>query len=112
MRSPDTPDDADDGPRLHFEYGLGPSASGAPGPEILTVVSGATTADGEGCVTIDLPEGYVALHREIHGRVTLVHSARVLVIDPVEENRTVIDTGVPWGRVRWAVTGMQRDLDA
>jgi hypothetical protein len=82
--------------------------------ERLTVYAGTVTTDTRGeATTIELPNYFEALNRDLRYQLTVIGSfAQAMVKRKVGANRFTIATSEPGTEVCWQVTGVRRDAYA
>lgn len=80
-------------------------------PEMKTVYEGVVTLDGEGCGTVELPEWFEALNRELRYQLTAIGAPApgLHIAQELAGNRFKIAGGVRGMRVSWLVTGIRKD---
>jgi hypothetical protein len=81
-------------------------------PEMKNVYDGVITTDAKGFATVEMPEWFEALNRDLRYQLTVIGDgawARARVYRELDHNRFVVQTDVPATKVSWLVTGIRRD---
>ncbi|HRS38604.1 MAG: hypothetical protein ACO1G7_08735 [Bacteroidota bacterium] len=78
--------------------------------EMLNQYSGNVTTDGQGLATVQLPDYFEALNKDIRYQLTVIGQfAQAIVQEEVSGNRFSIRTDKPNVRVSWLVMGIRKD---
>ncbi len=80
--------------------------------ERLTVYAGTVTTDAAGEATIELPDYFEALNRDVRYQLTALADTRTWVKREVAGNRFTLATSEPEQKVCWQVTGVRQDAYA
>jgi trimeric autotransporter adhesin len=81
--------------------------------ERLTMYAGTITTDAAGEATVELPDWFDALNRDLRYQLTVIGSfARAMIKREVAGNRFTLATSEPGTKVSWQVTGVRQDAYA
>jgi hypothetical protein len=79
-------------------------------PEMLNVYNGNITTDGQGEVTVELPDYFAALNRDYRYQLTVIgQMAQAIVASEIKDSRFTIRTDKPNVMVSWQVMGIRQD---
>ena len=83
-------------------------------PDMLNVYSGTVSLDGDGQATVELPDWFEALNRDVRYQLTAVGSAApdLHVKTKVDRGRFTIAGGRAGQEVSWQLTGIRQDAYA
>ena len=81
--------------------------------EMMNIYTGNITTDGQGQVTVQLPEWFEALNTDFRYQLTVIGQfAQAIIGRKMENNRFEIRTSAPNVEVSWQVTGVRQDAFA
>ena len=79
-------------------------------PDMMNVYNGNVVTDGQGEVTVTLPDYFEALNKDFRYQLTAIGTfAQAIVYRKIANNRFVIKTDKPNVEVSWQVTGIRKD---
>jgi len=79
-------------------------------PDMMNVYNGNVVTDGQGEVTVSLPDYFEALNKDFRYQLTVMGTfAQAIVYKKIANNRFVIKTDKPDVEVSWQVTGIRKD---
>jgi len=82
-------------------------------PDMMNIYNGNVVTDGDGLATIELPDYFDALNRDLRYQLTVIGTfARAIVREKIADGRFVIATDQPGVEVSWQVTGIRDDAYA
>jgi hypothetical protein len=82
-------------------------------PDMLNIYNGTVTTDAAGKATVELPDWFDALNKDVRYQLTTIDSfARATISAKVKDNRFSIKTDEPSVEVSWQVTGIRHDAFA
>ena len=80
-------------------------------PDMMNVYNGIAVLDGKGAATIEMPDYFAALNRDVRYQLTAIGAASpsLHVSREMKKNAFGIAGGTPGQKVSWQVTGIRQD---